>query len=329
MASNGLSLLRLTFLGTSAAAPTLQRNVSGLVIKADSEVFLFDCGEGSQRQMIRYGTGFGVTRVFFTHFHADHYLGIIGFLRTLGMGGRTETLQLFGPVGAKRILLAALHLGIEKLAFPVDIVELGGEERLSFPGLTVCVVRADHRVPALSFVLKENERAGRFDLEAALRLGVTPGPDFGRLQQGHAVTTQAGKTIVPAQVIGEKRKGRILALSGDTRPNPLFAQAAAGADVLIHEATFSDDEQERALQTRHSTAREAGDIAQLANANRLLLTHISSRFHVATSPLVSQAKAAFPGSVEVANDGTQVEIAMKEEGVGVGGVASGEGFFSP
>jgi len=312
MASNGLSLLRLTFLGTSAAAPTLQRNVSGLVVKADSEVFLFDCGEGSQRQMIRYGTGFAVTRVFFSHFHADHYLGIIGFLRTLGMGGRTETLQLFGPVGAKRILLAALHLGIEKLAFPVDIVELSGDECLSFAGLTVYAVRADHRVPALSFVLKENDRAGRFNLEAALRLGVAPGPDFGRLQQGHAVKNQAGHTIVPAQVMGEKRKGRILALSGDTRPNPLFAQAAFGADLLIHEATFSDDEQERALQTRHSTAREAGEVAQLAQASRLLLTHISSRFHAATFPLVAQAKAAFQGSIEVANDGMQVEIPMKE-----------------
>jgi len=313
MASNGLSLLRLTFLGTSAAAPTLQRNVSGLVIKADSEVFLFDCGEGSQRQMIRYGTGFSVSRVFFTHFHADHYLGIIGFLRTLGMGGRTESLQLFGPVGAKRILLAALHLGIEKLPFPVDIVELCGDECLSFPGVSVSVVRADHRVPALSFVLKENARAGRFDLEAALRLGIRPGPDFGRLQQGQPVKNQNGETILPSQVIGEKRQGRILALSGDTRPNPLFAQAAFGADVLIHEATFSDEEKERALETRHSTAREAGEVAQLANAGRLLLTHLSSRFHTATSPLASQAKAAFKGWVEVANDGLQMEIPMKEE----------------
>jgi ribonuclease Z len=313
MASNGLSLLRLTFLGTSAAAPTLQRNVSGLVVKADSDMLLFDFGEGCHRQMIRYGTGFAVSRVFFTHFHADHYLGIIGFLRTLGMGGRTETLQLFGPVGAKRILTAALHLGIEKLAFPVDIVELNGDECLPLPGLSVCAVRADHRVPALSFVLKENERAGRFNLEAALRLGVAPGPDFGRLQQGHAVQTQSGQTILPSQVIGEKRQGRVLAISGDTRPNPHLAQMASGADVFIHEATFSDEEQERALQTRHSTAREAGEMAQLAKANRLLLTHLSSRFHVAPAPLVAQAKAAFQGVVEVANDGMQIEIPMRED----------------
>ncbi|MCL2179079.1 MAG: ribonuclease Z [Proteobacteria bacterium] len=310
MASNGLSLLRLTFLGTSAAAPTLQRNVSGLMVKADSELFLFDCGEGSQRQMIRYGTGFAVSRVFFTHFHADHYLGIIGFLRTLGMGGRTEAMQLFGPVGAKRILLAALHLGIEKLAFPIDIVELNGDECLPFLGLSVCTVRADHRVPALSFVLKENNRAGRFNLEEALRLGVMPGPDFGRLQQGYAVQNKYGQTVSPTQVIGEKRKGRILAISGDTRPNPLFAQAAADADVLIHEATFSDEEHTRAAQTKHSTAREAGEIAQLAHANRLVLTHLSSRFHMDTSPLVTQAKTGFQNTVEVANDGMQMEIPM-------------------
>jgi ribonuclease Z len=178
----------------------------------------------------------------------------------------------------------------------------------------------------LSFVLKENERAGRFNLEAALRLGVTPGPDFGRLQQGHAVKTPTGETVLPAQVIGEKRKGRILAISGDTRPNPLFAQAATGADLFIHEATFSDDEKERAAQTRHSTAREAGEMAKLANAERLLLTHISSRFHTATSPLLAQAKATFQGPIEVANDGMQVEIPMREGPEGAD--AEGEGALS-
>src|SRR6185436_5418259 len=140
MSSSGMSIIRLTFLGTSAAAPTLHRNVSGIAVKADSDLLLFDCGEGSQRQMIRFGTGFTVSAAFFTHFHADHYLGIIGFLRTLGMGGRTEAIHLYGPTPARKVLDTAIHLGVERLAFPVEIHELKGGERLDRGGYSVCAV---------------------------------------------------------------------------------------------------------------------------------------------------------------------------------------------
>jgi ribonuclease Z len=307
-----MSILRLTFLGTSAAAPTLHRNVSGMAMKADSDLLLFDCGEGSQRQMIRYGTGFGVNAVFFTHFHADHYLGIIGFLRTLGMGGRTEKMVLHGPPPAKRLLDAAIHLGVERLSFPVEIIELKGGELLQRDGYTIRAVKVDHRVNALGYVVEEDQRPGRFDPEAARALGVTPGPDFGKLQRGETVKSADGKDVKPEQVMGQSRTGRKVVLSGDTRPCPALSEASAGADLLVHEATFSDDEQERALETRHSTAREAGRIARQAQVKRLVLNHLSSRHDVDPKPLLEQAREEFKGQCEVAYDGLTIEVPVRE-----------------
>ena len=307
-----MSILRLTFLGTSAAAPTLHRNVSGMTVKADSDLLLFDCGEGSQRQMIRFGTGFTVDAAFFTHFHADHYLGIIGFLRTLGMGGRTETMHLYGPTPAKKLLDVAVHLGVERLAFPIEIHELKGGEVLQRKGYSIRPVRVDHRVNALGYVLEEDVRPGRFDLEAAKKLGVTPGPDFGRLQKGETVKAADGSEVKPEQVMGASRAGRKLVLSGDTRPCPALIEAAAGADLLVHESTFSDDEQARALETRHSTAREAGKVATEAKVKRLVLTHLSSRHDVDFKPLLEQARQEYTGPCEVAFDGLTIEMPVRE-----------------
>lgn len=307
-----MSILRLTFLGTSAAAPTLHRNVSGLAMKADSDLLLFDCGEGSQRQMIRFGTGFSVSAVFFTHFHADHYLGIIGFLRTLGMGGREEKVVLHGPPPAKRLLDAAIHLGVERLSFPVEIVELKGGEKLQRNGYSVTAVKVDHRVNALGYVVEEDQRPGRFDPDAARALGVAPGPDFGRLQRGEVVKSVDGKEVRPEQVMGSSRTGRKVVLSGDTRPCPALTEASAGADLLVHEATFSDDEQERALETRHSTAREAGRVARQATVKRLVLNHLSSRHDTDPKPLLEQAREEFKGQCEVAYDGLTIEVPVRE-----------------
>jgi ribonuclease Z len=312
VSSAGISILRLTFLGTSAAAPTLHRNVSGLAVKADSELLLFDCGEGSQRQMIRFGTGFTVSAAFFTHFHADHYLGIIGFLRTLGMGGRTEAMHLYGPAPARKLLDAAVHLGVERLSFPIEIHELKGGERLERGGYSIRPVRVDHRVNALGYVLEENLRPGRFDLETAKKLGVTPGPDFGRLQKGETVKAANGSEVKPEQVLGASRAGRKLVISGDTRPCAALVEASAGADLLVHESTFSDDEQERAVETRHSTAREAGKVAREAKVKRLILTHLSSRHDVDFKPLLEQAKQEYAGQCEVAFDGLTLEVPVRE-----------------
>ncbi len=307
-----MSILRLTFLGTSAAMPTLHRNVSGLAVKADSDLLLFDCGEGSQRQMIRYGTGFSVDAVFFTHFHADHYLGIIGFLRTLGMGGREHSLTLYGPPPARKVLDSAIHLGVDRLAFPVEIVELRGGEFLQRKGYGIRAVRVDHRVNALGYALEEDVRPGRFDPEEAKRLGVPFGPDLGKLQKGQTITLADGTTVKPEQVMGASRTGRKVVISGDTRPCAALIEAAREADLLIHEATFSDDEQARALETRHSTAREAARVGQQAKVKRLVLTHLSSRHDVDPRPLAEQARQEYAGPLDIAFDGFTVEVPLRD-----------------
>jgi ribonuclease Z len=312
VSSAGMSIVRLTFLGTSAAAPTLHRNVSGLAVKADSDLLLFDCGEGSQRQMIRYGTGFAVDAVFFTHFHADHYLGIIGFLRTLGMGGRDTPLTLYGPTSAKKVLDEAVHLGVERLSFPVHIEELRGGDVVKRKGYCVKAIKVDHRVNALGYALEEDLRPGRFDSEAAIKLGVKPGPQFGLLQKGQTVALTDGTVVHPDSVLGPARAGRRIVISGDTRPCAAIAEAAKEADLLIHESTFADEEQARALETRHSTAREAGKIAHEAKAKRLVLTHFSSRHDVDTRPLVEQAKQEFTGPIDAAYDGFTIEVPLRE-----------------
>lgn len=218
MGSSGMSILRFTFLGTSAAQPTIHRNLSGLAVKADTDLLLFDCGEGSQRQMVRFGTGFSVDAVFFTHFHADHYLGIIGFLRTLGMAGREHPMVMYGPPPAKRLLTQAIYLGTEKLDFPVEINELRDGDVVRRGTYSVTAVQVEHRVNALGYVLREDERPGRFDVQKARALGVAEGPDFGKLQRGEAVQAKDGKLIQPSDVLGTPRSGRAAVISGDTRP---------------------------------------------------------------------------------------------------------------
>lgn len=307
-----MSILRLTFLGTSAAQPTMHRNLSGMVVKADTDLLLFDCGEGSQRQMVRFGTGFNVDAVFFTHFHADHYLGIIGFLRTLGMNGREEPLTLYGPPPAKRLLHQAVHLGIERLSFPVHFEELRHGDAVDRGTYSVRAVGVDHRVSAVGYVIEEIERPGRFDVKRALELGVPSGPAFGQLQRGESVVTPSGRIVAPTEVLGPPRTGRKVVISGDTRPCRALVEASYDADLLIHEATFSDDEQERAKETRHSTAREAGGVARDAKVQRLVLTHLSSRHDTDPGRLLVQAKAAFEGPCEVAYDGLTIELAPRD-----------------
>jgi ribonuclease Z len=312
MGSTGMSILRFTFLGTSAAQPTIHRNLSGLAVKADVDLLLFDCGEGSQRQMVRFGTGFSVDAVFFTHFHADHYLGIIGFLRTLGMQGRETPLVLFGPTPARRLLHQAIHLGTDRLDFPAEIRELHDGDVISRGPYAVQAVQVDHRVHALGYVIQEQERPGRFDVEKARSLGVPEGPAFGRLQRGEAVSLPDGRMVQPQDVLGAPRAGRRVVLSGDTRPCQSLVAAAREADLLIHEATFSDDEQERALETRHSTGREAGRVAREAGVRRLILTHLSTRHDVDFSRLLAQARDEFNGPLEVAYDGMSFEVPVRE-----------------
>jgi len=305
-------MLRLTFLGTSAAQPTIQRNLSGLAVRRERELFLVDCGEGTQRQMIRFGTGFDVDAIFFTHFHADHYLGAIGFLRTLSMAGREARLDVYGPHPARRLLDVMLFSGTEKLSFEVDIHEVEPGRAVRRDGCRMVPFATDHRTPSVGWALLEDERPGRFHPEKAEALGVPKGPLFGALQHGRAVTLPDGRAVGPEEVVEAPRRGRKVVVSGDTRPCSGTVEAARGADLLVHDSTFGDPEQARAEETRHSTAREAARVAREAGVARLVLTHLSTRYDREYGPLVEQAREEYPGALDVASDGMVIEVPLPE-----------------
>jgi ribonuclease Z len=304
-------MLSVTFLGTGASCPTVDRNVAGLALQREGETILFDCGEGTQRQMMRYGVGFSFAEVFFTHYHADHMLGIIGLLRTMGLQDRTAPVTLYGPRGAQRILTAAMNLGIERNKFPVEIVELRPGDRLRRAEYDIVVFETEHRADTVGFALAEHTRLGRFHPERAREFGVPEGPLWGRLHKGHTVTLGDGRTVSPADLVGPSRPGRTVVYSGDTRPYLAVFEAAKGADLLIHEATFGEEESARAIETGHSTAAEAARVALEAGVRRLVLTHISPRYTRDAPELVAEARAVFPETT-VARDGMVVEVPFAE-----------------
>ena len=305
-------MLTVTFLGTSAARPTVERNVSGLAIHREGETLLFECGEGTQRQMMRYGVSFALTEIFFTHFHADHFLGVIGLIRTLGLQGRPEPLFLYGPKGAKKVLTTAMQLDVERVPFPVEIVEVKAGDIVAGPvkrdGYDIGTFPTEHGGgPSLGYLLKEHVRRGRFDVEKARTLGIPEGPLWGKLTKGEDVQLSDGQTVRPSDVVGAARPGRLVAFTGDTRPCAATVDAAQEADLLIHEATFGEEERERARDTGHSTAKEAAQVALAAKAKRLVLSHVSARYSISADELVKEAKEVFP-NVVVAKDGLEVDI---------------------
>jgi ribonuclease Z len=300
-------MLSLTFLGTGASIPTLDRNVAGLAVQRKGEVLLFDCGEGNQRQMMRYGVGFTFKEIFFTHYHADHMLGVTGLVRTMGLQDRSTPVTLYGPKGAERILGAAVTLGIERNKFPIEIVEIKPGDRLPRDEYDIVVFETEHRADTVGYALVEHQRLGRFNPDRARELGIPEGPLWGQLHQGKTVKLEDGRTFGPADLVGPPRSGRTLVYTGDTRPHLSVAEAARGADLLVHEATFGGDELERARETGHSTAAEAARVALEAGVRRLVLTHISSRYNRDASELLAEAKAVFPETV-IARDGMTVDV---------------------
>jgi ribonuclease Z len=304
-------MLRLTFLGTSAAQPTIGRNLSSLAIRRERELFLVDCGEGTQRQMIRYGTGFDVGAICFTHLHLDHWLGVVGFLRTLSMQGRPEPLDLFGPRGLARVVERYMAGGIEQLSFDLRVREVAPGERIRRDGCDLVPFATRHGVPSVGWALVEDGRPGRFHPERAAALGVEEGPFFGALQRGKPVTLPSGRVVRPDEVMDAPREGRRVVVTGDTRPCQATIDIARGADLLIHDSTFGDGEAERALETDHSTAREAARIAREAGAARLILTHLSTRYDREPEPLLAQAREEFR-EVAVAHDGMTLELPLAD-----------------
>jgi ribonuclease Z len=299
--------LKLLFLGTSAARPTAERNVSALVLTRGGETLLFECGEGTQRQMMRYGVTFALGEVFFTHFHADHFLGIIGLVRTLGLQGRTDPMRLTGPKGARKLLGQALALGVERPVFEVEIVEVEPDQVLARDGYELKVFGVEHGGGAVGYALVEQNRLGRFNPDRARELGVPEGPLWGKLQRGQAVRLDDGREVTAETIVGAPRPGRKLVYSGDTRPCPATIEMARGADLLVHEATFGEEEKDRAKETAHSTAREAAEVAKLAGVRRLVLTHLSARYSRDPATLADEARAVFPETV-VAKDGFEIEV---------------------
>jgi ribonuclease Z len=300
-------MLSLTFLGTGASIPTLDRNVAGIAVQREGEVLLFDCGEGNQRQMMRYGVGFTFKEIFFTHYHADHMLGVTGLLRTMGLQDRSTPVTLYGPRGAERILGAAVTLGIERNKFPIDIVEIKPGDRLARDEYDIVVFETEHRADTVGYALVEHQRLGRFNPDRARELGIPEGPLWGQLHKGSAVKLEDGRSFGPADLVGAPRSGRTLVYTGDTRPHLSVAEAARGADLLVHEATFGGEELERARETGHSTAAEAARVALEAGVRRLVLTHISSRYNRDASELLAEAKAVFPETV-IARDGMTIDV---------------------
>lgn len=306
-----MTIFRATLLGTSSAQPTIGRGLSGTAFSVLGERFLIDCGEGTQRQLLRFGLGLRLDLVFFTHFHADHYLGIIGLLRTLAMAACDDDgpMHIYGPRPfITEELPRMVMTGADKLGTRPEFHPLSDGDVVERRGYSVRAVGVEHRVPTLGYAVEEHARPGRFNVERAKALGLAPGPGYASLQAGNPVVTPDGRTVTPEDVVGPSRAGRKLCISGDTRPCAALARAAAGADVLIHESTFSEDEKERAVFTQHSTAFEAGWVAQQAGVKQLVLSHFSSRHDMRPEALVREARRSFAGEVVAGFDGYTVDL---------------------
>jgi ribonuclease Z len=304
--------LALRLLGTSASRPTVERNVASLAVVREGETLLFDCGEGTQRQMMRYGVSFGLEDIFFTHFHADHVIGVIGLMRTMALQGRTERLRLWGPRGAARMLKRAEEFGMDRLSFPVEIVELEPGAAVERKDYAIVPFGVDHRgARSLGYALVEEDRKGRFNPERARELGIPEGPLWGEIHRGRAVTLADGRVVEPAALVGPPRPGRRIVVTGDTRPCPATVEASRGADLLVHEATFGDEEAVRAVETGHSTAREAAMVAAEAGVRSLVLMHFSARYSRDATDLGREAREVFERTV-VGKDGMEIEVPYRD-----------------
>jgi ribonuclease Z len=295
----------LFFAGTAGSIPTARRGLPALLLRRGGDRILFDCGEGTQRQLVSSVGLSELSDVFITHFHADHWLGLPGLLKTFDLRARERALTVHGPAGLRELLALALRTA-GRVRFPLEVIELTTGDVVDRDGYRIAPVPVAHRGPAFGYVVYEDQRPGVFDPDAATKLGVTPGPQFGRLQRGETVNG-----VRPEQVLGPPRSGRKLVISGDTTPSETLAVAAHGADLLVHEATFAEDERERAAQTGHSTAAQAAGVALEAEVTMLALTHFSTRYPVAQ--LRDEARAVFPRTV-VPRDFDTIDIPFPERG---------------
>jgi ribonuclease Z len=301
--------LDLVFIGTGGSIPTARRSTACLLVRHGGERLLFDCGEGAQRQMQRSTGLVQLDEIYLTHLHADHYLGIPGLLKTYDLQGREAPLRIHGPTGLRE-LFAALRRITGRTRYEVELVELEPGEAVAHDGYGVRCFAVEHRMRALGYALVEDERPGRFNAEAAERLGVEPGPAFGSLQSGETIEA-GGRTVRPEDVMGDARPGRKIVISGDTAPCEATRVAAHQAELLVHDGSFADEEAERAAETGHTTARQAARLAREAEAAMLALVHISSRYDVRR--VLEEAREELPEAI-APRDFDLVEIPLPERG---------------
>jgi len=298
--------LSIFFAGTGGSAPTAQRGLPAILVRRGGDRILFDCGEGTQRQLVGSVGLTELTEIFLTHFHADHWLGLPGMIKTFDLRGRERPLAIYGPPGLRKLLDLVLRMA-GRVGFELAVIELQAGEVVERDGYRIATVEVSHRGgPAFGYALFEDERPGVFDPREALRLGLTEGPEFGCVQRGETV-----RGVTPEQVLGNTRPGRKIVLSGDTGPCESLRIAAYRADVLVHEATFADEEHERARQTGHSTAVQAATIARDAEVAMLALNHVSTRHPLRV--LRDEARAVFAPTV-TPRDFDTIEIPVAERG---------------
>jgi ribonuclease Z len=302
--------LDVVFLGTGGSVPTARRATACVLVRRGGERLLFDCGEGAQRQMQRSIGLVQLDEIYVTHLHADHYLGIPGLLKTYDLHDRQRGLRIVGPPGL-RDLFAAIRRIVGRVRYPLELVELGPGDAVAHDAYEVRSFPVAHRVTAYGYALVEAERPGRFDPAAAARLGVAPGPDYGRLQRGEAVPGGDGSVVRPEQVMGEARPGRKIVISGDTAPCEITKIAAHRAELLVHDGSFADAEIERAAETGHTTARQAAELALSAEVRMLALVHLSSRYQA--DAVVAEAREVMPDAF-APRDFDLVEIPLPERG---------------
>jgi ribonuclease Z len=305
-------MLRVIFLGTGGSLPTRNRNPSAIMVNREGELLLFDCGEGTQQQMMRARTGMkNLTAIFISHFHADHFLGIPGLIQTMSFLGRKEPLLIYGPEGTREFTELFKAFGFFNFKYEIYGIQLKPGEVVERKDYVIRALKTEHSIPSLGYALIENPRLGRFNREKAVELGVPPGPLFAELQKGNSLEVD-GRLVKPEDVIGPSRPGRTIVYTGDTRPCESILKASGDADLLIHDCSFSDEMKDWAEESGHSTAGEVATLAKKAGVRKLVLTHISSRYTDDVGPILTDSKRIFENLI-VAEDLMDIEIPFKPE----------------
>ncbi len=306
-----MTQLRIIFLGTGGSWPTIKRNVSSVAVKRGSEIILFDCGEGTQRQFQKSNLSYmQISKIFITHFHGDHFLGLPGLIQTMQLNDREKPLHIYGPQGMDKLARQLLSLGYFKPSYKIVTHEINDGDALDFDGYTIHALEVRHNVPALGYCIKEEKRPGKFNKPKALELGIPEGPMFSKLQRGRSITLDNGKKINPNMVLGPPRKGRKIVISGDTTPYDKLIDFSKGADVLVHDGTFDSELEDIAEDYGHTTAFQAAEIAKKAKVEKLLLTHISPRY-LDHRVIEKDARKVFKNSF-VPKDLQEFEVKLKK-----------------